>query len=112
MSDFNFERYAIGFTRRVVQGVAAAAANAARRFVRVDTGTLRSSISTDTRASTPFEAEVSAETEYAAAQEYGRPDLPRYGYTPYMRPGAKEANDKIPEIAERAAAAAEKEARI
>jgi len=47
--------------------------------------------------------EVSANTEYAAAQEWGRPDLPQYGFTPYMRPAVKEAAAKIPEFARRAA---------
>lgn len=35
-----------------------------------------------------------AETPYAAAQEYGRPDLPRYGFTPFMRPAAQEVGSQ------------------
>ncbi len=33
--------------------------------------------------------EVSTNMEYAFAQEFGRPDLEKYTYTPYMRPSLK-----------------------
>lgn len=55
--------------------------------------------------------EVSANTEYAAAQEYGRPDLPNYGYTPYMRPAATKGVNELAENARKAAQLAERAAR-
>ena len=36
---------------------------------------------------------VVSETEYAAAQEWGRPDLKSYTYTPYMGPAAEKVTD-------------------
>lgn len=85
------------------------ARKAARDNVRVDTGTLRNSIQLDKVSANRHE--VNANTEYAAAQEWGRPDLPNYGFTPYMRPAAKEAVDAIEENVRKAAQDAGRRAR-
>jgi phage gpG-like protein len=57
--------------------------NDAKRLVRVDTGVLRASINTVSR---PMVRYIGSSKVYAAAQEFGRSDLVRYGYTPYLRP--------------------------
>ena len=75
--------------RQMVVLLSADVNNFARRNVRVDTGRLRNSIRTDIISRD--ERQVSAETPYAAAQEFGRPDIPNYGFTPYARPAAREA---------------------
>lgn len=75
--------------RQMVALLAADVRTEARRRVRVDSSRLRNSIRIDILSSD--EREVIAETPYAAAQEFGRPDLPNYGFTPYMRPAAAEA---------------------
>jgi hypothetical protein len=64
----------------------------AKRIVRVDTGLLRASIDTIPRPLTRY---VGSHKEYAAAQEFGRPDLPRYGYTPYLRPALEKNTQNI-----------------
>lgn len=52
-------------------------------------GNLRNQIRTVPVGFGSYVSEV--EETYALAQEYGRPDLPRYSFKPYMRPGADEA---------------------
>lgn len=106
---FDFGRFVDVFADKLGQSVAITARNEARRNARVDTGNLRNSIRADKTGES--EREVSANTEYAAAQEWGRPDLPNYGFTPYMRPGAKEAVNQIPKLAREAAAIAARRAR-
>jgi phage gpG-like protein len=106
---FDFVRYTRELADRVGWLTGITARKAARRNVRVDTGTLRNSIQLDKVAEDRHE--VSANTEYAAAQEWGRPDLPNYGFTPYMRPAAKEAVDEIRTNAEEAARMAARKAK-
>ena len=60
----------------------------ARKNTAVDTGRLRNSIRLEKMRG---EYRVLSETPYSLAQEYGRPDLPKYTFTPYMRPAAREA---------------------
>ena len=86
---FDFVRFTKEFTEKFAQLTAADTVNAAKRFVRVDTGNLRNSITLDEPGAGRYE--VYTNEVYAAAQEYGRPDLPNYGFTPYMRPGLAEA---------------------
>jgi hypothetical protein len=63
----------------------------AREGVAVDTGRLRNSV----RLEKIFGGfEVISETPYSLAQEYGRPDLPQYTFTPYMRPAAEKATSE------------------
>jgi len=64
----------------------------AKRLVRVDTGRLRNSIDTIRQ---PLIRYIGSSVVYAAAQEFGRPDLPHYGYTPYLRPAARKNKPKI-----------------
>ncbi len=85
--------------------------NEARKLVRLDTTQLRNSIRFDMFGND--RGEVSANTPYAAAQEWGRPDLPRYGFTPYMRPSAATVvNEKFPAIVDRADRTAQARAAI
>ena len=58
----------------------------AKRLVRVDTGRLRASIDT---LKEPLTRRIGSGVVYAAAQEFGRSDLPHYGYTPYLRPALR-----------------------
>lgn len=90
---FDFVRFVNVFADRIGQRVAVEVRKRARAIVRVDTRELRNSIRVENLGNGV--REVSSNTDYAAAQEYGRPDLPRYGFTPYMRPAAKEVNDDI-----------------
>jgi len=64
----------------------------AKRLVRVNTGLLRASIDTIPRPLTRY---IGSHKEYAAAQEFGRPDIPRYGYTPYLRPALEKNTQNI-----------------
>jgi len=64
----------------------------AKRLVRVDTGLLRASINT---VSKPMSRYIGSSKNYAAAQEFGRPDLNKYGYTPYLRPAARLNRQRI-----------------
>ena len=66
--------------------------NDAKRIVRVDTGALKSSINT---LKIPNGRAVGSGKEYAAAQEFGRPDLPQYGYTPFLRPAVRKNMNKM-----------------
>jgi hypothetical protein len=96
----------------IAQKVAAKIFRKARELVRVSTpltapykeqhGELRNSIKNIGINRSHFI--VVAETPYAAAQEWGRPDLPRYGYTPYMTPAAEEAasNESLSQICDEA----------
>jgi hypothetical protein len=111
MSDvrFDFKRFADVFADEIAAFTAVTVRKAAREAVRVDTGELRNSIRTEKVGE--GEREVSANTEYAAAQEYGRPDLPNYGFTPYVRPAAKEGIDRLAENARKAREVAARRAR-
>jgi hypothetical protein len=102
MSDvrFDFKGFADAFADEVGAFTAVTVRKAARETVRVKNGDLRNSIRAEKVGE--GEREVSANTEYAAAQEYGRPDLPNYGFTPYMRPAAKEGIDRLAENARKA----------
>lgn len=88
----DFTKYNTVLSDRSAQLVAVDVRNLARKNVRVKSGRLRNSIRTDGLG---FATYVTiAETPYALAQEYGRPDLAQYGFTPYMRPASKEATSK------------------
>ncbi len=91
--------------------------NSAKMFAPVDSGALRNSISWNTRHGSggfnngqvekaPGSAKITPETapyvgavgtglEYAAAVEYGRPDLPLYPAQPYLRPSAKYIKSRL-----------------
>ena len=64
----------------------------AKRHVRVDTGRLKNSIDVIKKPLTRY---IGSSVQYAAAQEYGRPDLKSYGYTPYLRPAIRKNRAKI-----------------
>lgn len=65
----------------------------AKRLVRVDTGRLRASI--NSIKPRPLMRMIGTNVKYAAAQEFGRPDLASYGYTPYLRPAARKNRPRI-----------------
>ena len=64
----------------------------AKRIVAVDTGRLRSSINTIKQ---PLIRRIGSSVVYAAAQEFGRPDMKQYTYRPYLRPAARMNKPKI-----------------
>ena len=59
----------------------------AKEIVRVDTGLLKSSINYYKKGK--LEYAIGSGKEYAAAQEFGRPDMKGYTYRPYLRPAAR-----------------------
>lgn len=64
----------------------------AKRLVRVDKGRLKASIDVIKK---PLERDIGSSVQYAAAQEFGRPDLKSYGFTPYLRPALRKNKAKI-----------------
>ena len=58
----------------------------AKKLVRVDTGLLRASINI---IKLIMERRIGSAKDYAAAQEFGRPDMSSYGFTPYLRPALR-----------------------
>lgn len=64
--------------------------NVQRQLVRVVTGNLQGSITTQIMVSTPrlVSDHIGPNTPYAAAVEFGRPDMPNYPIQPYVRPSA------------------------
>lgn len=112
-------KYTREFTRLTIQLTGTAIRNKAREIVRVGhdpttgqaTGDLRNSIRFDLLSRE--RGEVSANQPYAAAQEWGRPDLARYGFTPYMRPATTEViNNQFTRIVGEADATAQRLARV
>lgn len=88
------------YSDALLQLAAAKTRNLAKRFVRFKTHNLQNSIRADRVSDEEYV--VSSDVEYALAQEYGRPDLPNYGFTPYMRPAAQEVKRLLPELAKQA----------
>lgn len=84
-------KYSEVMADKLAQRVNVEVRNQARGNVAVDTGKLRNTILTEKLG--PGRYQTFAETPYALAQEFGRPDLPRYTFTPYMRPAAQEATE-------------------
>jgi len=60
---------------------------AAKRIVRVDTGALKNSINYWKPGRLQYA--IGSDKTYAAAQEFGRPDMNHYAYRPYLRPAAE-----------------------
>jgi hypothetical protein len=85
---YNLEKFTGILADVFSQRVAAGVTNYARKFVRKDTTNLTNQIRTVPVGPGEYVSEV--EETYALAQEYGRTDLPRYGFTSYMRPAADE----------------------
>jgi phage gpG-like protein len=80
--------------------------NQAMRLVPVHTGKLKQSISVATynanvgdsdlqRPSNKYHGVVGSNLEYAAAVEYGRPDMKEYPMQPYLRPAAQVIKAKL-----------------
>lgn len=90
--NLDLKKYGAVIADKVAQLVNADVKNKARGKVRVRSGRLRNSIRVDKLGAGNYI--TLAETPYALAQEYGRPDLPNYGFTPYMRPAAHEAGQE------------------
>ena len=95
----NCKKYTLMMADRLAQLTAAEAKNEARRQVAhpsaehpYSKGDLRNSILVARKGFADYVVEAGGvDTPYAAAQEWGRPDLPKYSFKPYMRPGAKHA---------------------
>ncbi len=70
--------------------------NTQRMLVPVDEATLKLSINTQVRSSSAREtiSHTGPNTEYAAAVEFGRPDMPNYPMQPYVRPSGMVAGAK------------------
>jgi hypothetical protein len=64
----------------------------ASRIARKAFGTLRASIQVQKLSADHWE--VYSSLAYAAAQEWGRPDLKNYGFTPYMRPATDDTTSQ------------------
>ena len=61
------------------------------RKVAVDTGELKSTIQVSPLSSGNENYSVFSDSDHAAPQELGRPDIPNYRFTPFLRPAATEA---------------------
>jgi len=61
----------------------------AKLRVRKDTTNLEGSIVVSKKYLSRYTIMVLTDSKYAFAQEFGRPDLKEYGFTPYMRPSLK-----------------------
>ncbi len=70
--------------------------NTQRTLVRVVSGTLQGSINTQVQSSSSLEtvSHTGPNTEYAAAIEFGRPDMPNFPIQPYVRPSGMVAGAK------------------
>jgi len=103
--------YAIHLADKVAQLANVEVRNLAKQKVRRRSKRLLNAIRTEKIGYASYQ--TVAETPYAAAQEYGRPDLPRYGFTPYMRPSAQEAGtpEKIQKYLKQAEEAAKMKAK-
>jgi hypothetical protein len=88
----DISEYTTVYADKFAQAINADVKNFARAKVAVKTSRLRNSIRIDKLG--PASYQTVAQTPYAAAQEYGRPDLATYTFTPYMRPAAIKAGAK------------------
>jgi hypothetical protein len=86
----DLSKYGNELAAAMAQRVCSEIVIAAQELVRVRTRDLQNSIKTI--GVTRYHFMAVAETPYAAAQEWGRPDLPKYGFTPYMTPAAQEVS--------------------
>jgi hypothetical protein len=84
-------KYVDVLSDNLAQRVSSNVRTRAKRFVAVRSRRLQNSIRVDKLAPNLYVA--IAETPYALAQEFGRPDLPVYTFTPYMRPAARKTAD-------------------
>jgi hypothetical protein len=85
----NLTKYTAVLADYIIHAVAVDIRNRAKRTVRKDTGDLRNSVQTE---KTAFGYETFSDAPHAAAQEWGRPDLPTYGFTSWARPSAQAAS--------------------
>lgn len=86
----DLSKYGTEIAAAMAQRVCSEIVIAAKKLVRVRTRELQNSIKNI--GVTRFHFMAIAETPYAAAQEWGRPDLPKYGFTPYMTPAAEQVS--------------------
>jgi hypothetical protein len=108
---FNMVRFPDILAQTIGQAVGVEVRKLAKANVRKDSEDLEGSIRVDRLPD--GSREVSANTEYAAVQEYGHPYYPSreappsvpksgpggpYTYNPYMRPAAKETRDNMSDI--------------
>jgi hypothetical protein len=85
----NLTNYASEIANELTLLVATEAVTEAKSRVRVDFGQLKGSITREQLSNAKYI--IYSNVEHAAAQEYGIPEIPNYGFTPYLRPGAQVA---------------------
>jgi len=78
-------------TEQAVSDTTTAVQRLAQATVRVDTGELRESIE---KGGSGLSQDVHTDAAHASAQEFGRPDLANYGYTPYLKPSAEAERER------------------
>ena len=110
--NYNMAVYTREFGRLFVQGIGTEIRIEARKLVRVKSHDLQGSIRFDLISYS--RGEVSANTPYAAAQEWGLAPFgkPNYGFTPYMRPAAAQVMKRLRAIAKEASATALRLAKV
>lgn len=121
---FNMVRFPDNLAQTIAQAAAVELRKIAKANVRKDSEDLENSIRLDRYPD--GSRVVSANTEYAAVQEYGHPYYPSrsappsvpksgpggpYTYNPYMRPAAKEVQDDMRQIVRKFTPAAIRDSR-
>jgi hypothetical protein len=88
----NVKKYVIAYADTTAQLVNVSVRRFARKYVRKDTKALMNNIQTSKVSDQRYMTYT--DLPYSLAQEYGRPDLMMYGFTPYMGPAAAEAGSQ------------------
>ena len=84
--------YGRDFIEKVTDKVSKDVLSLAKKIVAVRTGKLRTTIRRERKKLGEYIVYTDkGDAVYNFAQEYGRPDLGKYKYTPYMRPAAFQA---------------------
>lgn len=108
-------KYVEGLGQGSVASTATFIRRTARGFVRKDTLALMNSARTNQVKKFFFETVFGGPgVPYALAQEYGLPDVPNYGFTPYARPAAalSELDPSVRQDITKASLKAIKDARV
>ncbi len=88
----NIQNYGRDYAEFVTKRIAKDVRKRAKLIVAKDTGHLKTTIRMEReRRGTYLVYTDKQEAAYNFAQEFGRPDLKSYKYTPYMRPAAFQA---------------------
>jgi hypothetical protein len=107
----DLSKYPEEIARQFVQRIAIEIRAKAKELCRKDTWELHNSIRADF-VKNGRRAEISSNVPHGPAQEFGRPDLPRYGFTPHMRPAAKYAVENLDRFADEVIEQARRDSRI